>query len=106
MEWLAVNEVSMCTLNMVTLLSQVAGNVWAGNRVANSTVPFGGLNMVLIGDFHQFPPVGWSTSALYSLPQQRNTSVVGKAIYEQFETVVCLTEQNHITDHQWLQILQ
>ena len=62
--------------------------------------------MVLIGDFHQFPPVGNASGALYCTPSFRNTSMVGKALYLQFLTVVTLTKQERIKDHQWTQILQ
>lgn len=62
------------------------------------TVPFGGLNIILMGDFHQFLPVDSSTLALYCPPQQCNTLVVGKNLYEQFEMVVNFNEQIRITD--------
>jgi hypothetical protein len=86
--WLFVDEASMCTVDLMTLLSQVVGKVRMGDRAADSAVPFGGLNIVLIGDFHQFPPVGRKASALYSTLFSRNTAVVGKAIYSQFQIVI------------------
>ena len=88
----------MCTLNLLTLLSQVAGKARTDVGRADSTVPFGGLNVMLIGDFHQFPPVGAMNTALYCPPNSigRNTATVGKAIYAQFQTVVNLTKQERI----------
>lgn len=103
--WLAIDEIGMCTHDIFTLLSQVAGITRGDTPGADSTTPFGGLNMLLMGDFHQFPPVGASTSALYCTPQLRNTVSVGKNLYEQFETVINLTEQNHITDSVWSELL-
>lgn len=64
---------------------------------------------MLMGDFHQFPPVGNKTNSLYSQGRgnksERKTTVVGRAIYSQFEHVVTLTEQNRIKDQVWKQIL-
>jgi hypothetical protein len=68
-------------------------------------MPFGGLNVILLSDFHQFPPVGGQNVALYCEPVQRNTATIGKAIYLQFETVVILHEQKRITDIEWQVIL-
>jgi len=96
----------MCTLDSLTLLSQVAGKVHAGEGAAMSTASFGGLNVMLMGDFHQFPPVGNTNAALYSNSPVRNTVIVGKAIYLQFETVINLTQQWQITDSRWMEILQ
>ena len=98
--WVATDEVSMCTLNMLTLFSQVSGKIWAHNGVMDATVPFSRLNIMLIGDFHQFLPVEHATFALYSSPQQRNSAVVEKAIYKQFDIVINLMEQKHIINHQ------
>jgi len=54
-QWLAIDKVGMCTVDLLTLLSQVMGKVRAGYSTADSTRPFGGLNIMLMGDFHQFP---------------------------------------------------
>jgi len=51
-------------------------------------------------------PVGHPKSAFYSLSLSRNTAVVGKAIYMQFETVINLCQQMRMTDQTWIGILQ
>ena len=104
--WLAIDEIGMCTSDVLTLLSQVCGKVRADDSAASSTVPFGGLNVLLTGDFHQFPPVGNSSAALYCPPMSRNTSIVGRAIYSQFDTVVTLVKQERMTDEVWKHLLQ
>ncbi|KIM91887.1 hypothetical protein PILCRDRAFT_83281 [Piloderma croceum F 1598] len=64
--WLAIDEVSMMTTSIMTLKSQVARKVHNGNGAMDSTVPFGGLNLILLGDFHQFEPIANMCSSLYS----------------------------------------
>ena len=109
-EWLAVDEISMMTTSMMALISQVAGKVRNGNGAMDSTVPFGGLNLILIGDFHQFEPVANPRSSLYSQPRsdrkEKLTSVIGRNLWAQFETVVTLTEQKRIIDPGWMETLQ
>ncbi|KAJ6489217.1 hypothetical protein C8R47DRAFT_951424, partial [Mycena vitilis] len=56
-------------------------------------------------DFHQFPPVGDPTNALYSSINNRNQNEIGASIYSQFRTVVTLTEQKRITDVPWKELL-
>ena len=104
--WLAIDEIGICTSDVITLLSQVCGKVRADDSAANSTVPFGGLNVLLTGDFHQFPPVGNANAALYCPALLRNTSIVGKAIYSQFDTVITLVKQERMTDPVWKSLLQ
>jgi len=76
----------------------------------NSMIPFGGLNMILTGDFHQFEPVGKPHEALYSQPMagrtEKKTAIVGRNLYSQFDTVVILTEQKRIDDEVWDELLQ
>lgn len=103
----AIDEVSMMTTDLVTLTSQVAGKVRSGNGDMNSTVPFGGLNVLLMGDFHQFEPVGKRQQALYSRgsSDDKRTSIIGRSLYHQFDNVVALDQQMRITDRTWQDIL-
>jgi hypothetical protein len=74
--------------------------------VAVVTLPFGGLSVLIAGDFHQFPPVGNINRALYSQFPNTSCSQLGKNIYEQFITVVTLHQQMRIVDPVWDQLLQ
>lgn len=94
-EYLFLDEVSMLSCKHMHIVS---------SRLANTTgqheVPFGGMNMILAGDFAQLPPV--RAESLYSrlvaaiqpagqtMAQQEN--VLGMVLWHQFTTVVILEE--------------
>ena len=71
---------------------------------------FGGLNVILVGDFHQFlPVVMWCSAPLYWPVDARHNSeddVFGQKIFKQFTTVVQLNKQIHIQDDVWNDVLQ
>ena len=91
-------------------MSQVTGFMKTGNGRANATILFRGMNVLLLSDFHQFPPVANSHASLYASPsvssKETTTWVIGCNIYAQFKTVVTLTEQMRVTDNIWRQILE
>ena len=64
--FLAMDESSMMTTSLLTLGSQMSGRIWNGDGAVDSTNPFRGLNMILMGDFRQFKLVGKPHEALYS----------------------------------------
>lgn len=70
---------------------------------------FGGINVVLIGDLHQFPPV--VCNAVQYLFHPANLIIDdapckgGRRIYESFDTVVILKEQIRVVDQVWLDFL-
>ena len=70
---------------------------------------FGGINVVFCGDFHQFPPVACAVSEALYQPSNMVTdsldSQLGRAIYEEFSTVVILREQLRVTDNVWRDLL-
>lgn len=51
-EILVVDEVSMLSLKLFTVLNEI------GKAVRGNKKPFGGIQMVFAGDFYQLPPVG------------------------------------------------
>jgi hypothetical protein len=66
--------------------------------------------VIICGDLHQFPPVARPLrSTLYYPSDQVQDSVdsqLGRAIYEEFSTVVTLKEQMQVTDRVWHDFLQ
>lgn len=95
----------MLTKDLFACASHIAGNVRAESGVADATLPFGGMNIILFGDFHQFPPVSNPSAALYCQKVGTARAELGRAIYMQFETVVTLRDQMRIQDAEWGRIL-
>jgi len=87
------------------LLADVAAVVAHTKKAANKGdehLPFGGMNVILLGDFHQYPPVAKPFSALYSCHETADpVALQGRALYKQFNKVVCLQQQIHVTDVTW-----
>jgi hypothetical protein len=100
-QYLILDEASMLTTHLMCMASQVMGQTHAGD----GTVLFGGMNVIIVGDFHQFPPVGKGASTLYHENNARLTAQLGHAIYLQFDMVVILRKQMRITDQVWMDIL-
>lgn len=104
--YLFIDEVSMLSRSFLAKLSRIISTAME----AKDDQVFGGLNVVLVGDFHQFPPVLARRSApLYWPADSRNDSeddILGRKIYEQFTTVVQLDQQIRIQDPEWHDLLQ
>lgn len=104
-DYTALDEMSMLAKDFFALLSRNA-SIGRGNN----TQSFGGMNVIILGDFHQFPPVARPVrEALYypSNPEIDSlASQIGREIYEEFDLVVTLKEQRRITDPVWHTFLQ
>ena len=57
-EILVIDEVSMITSGLMDKLSEI------GKRMRNDPRPFGGLQLVLCGDFYQLPPIGLGNTGI------------------------------------------
>lgn len=56
-KYLVINKFSMISKTFLTLLSQ---NISVGERYTTDwldSASFGGINVIICGDFHQFPPL-------------------------------------------------
>lgn len=105
-QWLTIDEKSMLTSLNLLLLSKTMGVVRSGLQTTHPSLPFGGVNTILLGDFHQFPPVRSKRNALYYTSPEKENARLGRAVYEQFDIVVKLEEQMRIQDQHWQDILQ
>jgi hypothetical protein len=89
MELIIIDEVSMMKKFQ---LAQLDARLRAAKRVPD--VPFGGVHVVLVGDFLQLPPVGGQP--LYADPAQRTYILVnelaGFQLWQQFVDVIMLKE--------------
>ena len=94
--YLIIDEMSMISKEF---LAKLSCNISIGKMVEGqptSNYSFGGISVIMCGDFHQFPPVAVSPhEALYfpSKPHDSASSKLGRATYEEFNTVVVLKEQ-------------
>ncbi|EAU82018.2 ATP-dependent DNA helicase PIF1 [Coprinopsis cinerea okayama7 len=105
--YLIVDEVSMMTKAQLQALNRVA--TYARGKMDNGdhTQPFGGMNVILCGDFHQFPPVSNTSGALYcDRPStDKEEAKLGRQLFKMFTTVVILHRQNRSGDQRWNELL-
>jgi hypothetical protein len=108
--YLILDEYSMLAKDFFSLLSRNVGIGKEGSKDVAHSQSFGGINVIICGDLHQFPPVARPLhSALYYPSDQVRDSIdsqLGRAIYEEFSTVVTLKEQMRVTDSVWHEFLQ
>lgn len=99
-QYLIVDECSMATKELIGRTSTICSHVaTVGDKPGGDTY-FGGMNVVLCGDFHQFPPVGQANGALYlrNTPGANAYAILGRHLYSQFTTVVTLKKQVRVRD--------
>lgn len=103
---LIIDEHSMISK---TFLARLSRNLSVA-KVKGAGGSFGGLNVIICRDFHQFPPVATAPSEAlyYPVNPSRDTDErqLGRKIYEEFSTVVELTTQMRIEDPLWRSLLE
>jgi hypothetical protein len=104
-KYLIIDKFSMISKSF---LAKMAKNISIGKQTLETDedgLSFGGLNVILCGDLHQFPPVAKGNRDHLFRPTDPNRDLkecqIGRAIYEQFNTVVILKEQKRVTDPVW-----
>lgn len=109
-KYFIIDEMSMLSQPFFAKLCQEIGSAVEPNDIQSREDIFAGLNIILVGDFHQFPPVACRRSApLYwpSNPSRNKTEeILGRKAYEQFRTVVRLKKQVRVQDAEWNDALQ
>lgn len=102
---LIVDEVSMLSPNLLTMVDQVC------REVKSRQEPFGGMQVVLVGDFFQLPPVQRFSdneeakeSGLFG--DDLATFAYDSPVWERARFIICyLTEQHRQDDEKYLQLL-
>lgn len=84
-EYLIIDEMSMIGK---TFLAKLSKNIGVGKMTAGasaSSESFGGINVIMCGDFHQFPPVAVGPSEALYIPanaqRERTLAQLGRAIF-------------------------
>jgi ATP-dependent DNA helicase PIF1 len=89
---LVIDEISMLHDYRLDMVDEVT------RKVRKSDLPFGGLQVVLCGDFFQLPPVNRGREA--------GGFVIDSQVWESFDPVICyLNEQHRQDDDAFLEIL-
>lgn len=114
-QFLIIDECSMMPASLLALISDVVKDVQEKGGNPDYHHYFGGINVIMFGDFHQFPPIAHGPMALFSHPPSADTAKgaktlastrQGQAIYQAFQTVVLLKQQCRIRDPTWHQLLR
>jgi len=107
--YLIIDEISMVSRKMFAKLSRIISRA-KEHQGKTTDEPFGGLNVIVVGDFHQFPPVAAKPTAPLYCPcdaeKDSDIDMLGRKLYEQFDQVVRLKTQVRVTDSEWLDLLQ
>jgi len=106
--YLIIDEYSMLSKTFLAALSRNISIGMEGSQGFQRGKSFGGLNVILCGDLHQFPPVACGKREPLYYPISMEEPIpfqVGRKIYEEFSTVVILGEQMRVTDHTWRDFL-
>ena len=104
--YLVIDEISMLSHQFFAKMSRIISITL---EIQEEKV-FGGLNVIVTGDFHQFPHVVACQSApLYWPVDSRRDSeeeIIGQKVFEQFTMVVQLKKQMRVQDPEWHDLLQ
>ena len=84
--YLIIDEKSMIDLKMLSLIDDRLREIFP----ASSHLLFGGINILLCGDFFQLPPVGGKP--LYTLRQLHVDTIKGQQLYRAFNKTIRLTQ--------------
>ena len=107
-QYLIIDEYSMLSKTFLATLSRNISVGMEGTKGFRTGHSFGGLNVILCGDLHQFPPVACGKREALYYPLDTKDSMdaqVGRQTYKEFSTVVILKEQMRVSDPVWLDFL-
>jgi hypothetical protein len=105
---LVIEEISMVSCKFLARLSAYIAKRKSLAGVKDADKTFGGVNVIIVGDFHQFPPISSGRSAPLYWPcnpsKDSAEELLGRKLYEEFEIVVRLKEQVRVIDPEWLDL--
>ncbi|KAJ8507569.1 hypothetical protein ONZ45_g10073 [Pleurotus djamor] len=104
-KYLIIDEYSMMTKEFLADLSMICGGIKSNLGINRSKEAFGGINIILFGDLHQFPPVSKPKSALYCRVNRDTRQDLGRELFERFETCIILDQQMRVQDQGWNEML-
>lgn len=97
---LIIDEVSMLSADTLAMVDAVC------REVRRNALPFGGLQIVLVGDFFQLPPVQKTDAEAGRLIRMKAGFAYESASWHNLNPVVCyLSEQHRQEDRQFLDLL-
>ncbi|KAF8593953.1 hypothetical protein BDV93DRAFT_408186, partial [Ceratobasidium sp. AG-I] len=109
--YLIIDEYSMLSKEFLAQLSRHISIGKLGSNSDAGALEFGGVNVILCGDLHQFPPVAASSGGALYYPAESHQfrysvdAGIGRTIYEKFDTVVILKKQVRVVDPVWRSFL-
>ncbi len=103
-EYLEIDECSMMTKAMLALVLEVLSRE-KSQQGGHWKQLFGGMSVILFGDFHQFPPVGNPSAMLYNSHTKGEHAEIGRELYQLFTNMVILMKQNWVQDEGWIALL-
>ncbi|MDP4001001.1 MAG: AAA family ATPase [bacterium] len=97
---LIIDEVSMLSADTLAMVDRVC------REIKRNELPFGGLQVVFVGDFFQLPPVQKELGDQSKLIQQTKRFAFESQSWQTCNPVICyLTEQHRQEDRQFLALL-
>lgn len=89
---LIIDEASLLSASVLAMVDMVC------REVKRNTLPFGGMQVVLVGDFFQLPPIGKGSD--------RPAFAFESSVWEELHPIICyLTEQHRQDDPRFLSVL-
>ena len=90
--WIIIDEILMTSSAFLLKVACQADIAKARTYNTHGGTSFGNMNVILLGDFYQFPPV--TGKPLYDASERLNEDECsGRALFEQFNKVVILHDQ-------------
>ena len=100
---LIIDEISMLSSNTLDMIERVCSFIRH-----NESKPFGGLQIIFVGDFFQLPPIIKTTDRTSTLEMFENSQLAFNApAWTKTNPVVCyLTEQHRQSDKEFMSVLK